>query len=287
MSATSALRRGSRPARRGARRVSSQARRSKRRTLVQRTARAGLCARGGIYLILAVITTDIALTGARGKQASGTGAIDELVHQPAGPAAVLVLAAGLAAYAGWRWLQAASGDTGAEGWADLSQRVGWAAIGCVYAVLCGRAILAVAGRSTSSDRSGSYASRVLAQPGGRELLILVGLAVLAGGTGLIVWALLQRFETYLPDRKMPGWVHATARAVTTYGNLARGAVFGGVGASLVVAGLARRPADAKDFDQVLRTLGHSALGPALLLLASVGFAAFAAASGLEAAYRRL
>src|SRR5690348_15157439 len=110
MATTSAARRRSGRAKSGARQVSSRARQVKRRTLVQRTARAGICARGLVYLVLAGITADIAASGAPGQRASSTGAIDELVRQPAGPVVVSILALGLAAYAAWRGLQTASGD---------------------------------------------------------------------------------------------------------------------------------------------------------------------------------
>ena len=183
MAATSAAGRTSGQAKRGARRASAQARQVKKRTLVQRTARAGLCARGLVYMVLAGITADRALSGARCKQASSTGAIDELAHQPAGPVVVCLLALGLAAYAGWRWLQAVSGDTKSEGWLDLFKRIGWTAIGTAYSALCVRCIAAVIGRSHSGDKSRSYTSRALDLPGGRMILVLVGLGVVAGGIG--------------------------------------------------------------------------------------------------------
>ena len=287
MAATSAARRTSGRAKRGARQASSRARHVAKRTLVQRTARTGICARGLVYLVLATITVDMALTGARGQRASSTGAIVELVRQPAGPVLVSVLALGLAAYAAWRWLQAARGDTRSDGWMDLAKRVGWAAIGVVYSALCARCVAAVFGHSQSGDRSRSYTSRTLELPGGRVILVLVGLGVVAGGIGLIVWAALQKFEVYLPDRKMPSGVDITARVAITFGNVVRGAVFGGIGASLVIAGLVRRPNDARDFDQVLRTLGHHSYGGGLLLIAALGFLAFTVASGLEAVYRRI
>lgn len=287
MAATSVARRRSGSAKSGARRASSRARQVKQRTLVQRTARAGICARGLVYLVLAGITAEIAFSGARGKRASSTGAIDELVHQPAGPVIVAVLAVGLAAYATWRWLQAASGDKESSGWTGVFKRVGWAVVGLVYSALCVRCVVAVFGRSHSSDRSRSYTSRTLELPGGRVILVLVGLGVVAGGIGLMVWAVLQKFETYLPDRKMRAWVDVAARVNITYGNVTRGAVFAGVGASLAIAGLIGRANDARDFDQVLRTLGHHPFGTGMVLLAALGFLAFAVASGLEAAYRRI
>lgn len=92
-------------------------------------ARTGLCARGLIYAVLAVITADIATSGGRGERASSTGAIEELVRQPAGPILVAILAVGLAAYAAWRWLQAASADPDVDGANRLARRAGWAASG--------------------------------------------------------------------------------------------------------------------------------------------------------------
>ncbi|HEV2370361.1 MAG TPA: DUF1206 domain-containing protein [Acidimicrobiales bacterium] len=87
--AATRVRRGTKTAKSGARHASSRARQVRQKTLVQRTARAGLCARGLIYLVLTVITVDIAAFGGTGKRASATGAIDELVRQPAGPFLVI------------------------------------------------------------------------------------------------------------------------------------------------------------------------------------------------------
>jgi hypothetical protein len=255
--------------------------------LVQRTARTGISARGLIYLVLSAITMDIALTGGGGPRDSSTGAIQEMLRQPAGPVLVIVLAGGLAAYAVWRLLQAGSGDADADGAEDWFKRIGWAAIGVLYAGLSGRAVLYVLGGSEKQKGAPTYTSKLISYPGGRILLVLVGLGVVAGGVGLAVWAVLQKFQNYLPDRRVPSWADIAARVTITYGNLARGLVFAAVGASLAIAGLSGKSKDAKDFDQILHSLAHLSYGPLLLVLAALGFLAFACASGLEAAYREL
>src|SRR5581483_10321476 len=111
------------------------------------------------------------------------------------------------------WLQAVSGDPESTGWLDLAKKIGWAAVGIAYSALCLRCVVAMFGRANTADRSRSYTSRVLDLPGGRVILVLVGLGVVAGGVGLMVWAVLQKFETYLPDRKLPAWINAAARVV--------------------------------------------------------------------------
>ncbi|HUZ43271.1 MAG TPA: DUF1206 domain-containing protein [Acidimicrobiales bacterium] len=274
-------------ARSRAKRAQSKARQAKRRPLVQRTARISLGARALIYLVLAFITADIAATGGSGKQASSSGAIQEMVRQPAGPALVIVLALGLVAYAAWRFLQAAAGDAEAKPGEDLAKRVGWLSIGVLYLGLCGRSVLLLFGRHQKANGTASVSARLLGVTGGRELLVLVGLGVAVGGLGLVGWAVGQKFETYLPERKMPGWVDVAARVTGTYGNVIRGGVFAAVGVSLIVSGVVGTSRDAKGVDQVIRTLSHHAYGTWVLALVAAGFLAFSVSSVLEGRYREI
>lgn len=270
-----------------ARRTQSKARRTQRRPLVQRTERISLGARALIYLVLAYITADVAATGARGKQASSSGAIQEMVRQPAGPVLVIVLALGLVAYAAWRLLQAAAGDPDAKPGEDAAKRVGWLCIGVVYLGLSARSVLLLFGRSQKANGTASVSARLLGVAGGRELLVLVGLGVAVGGLALVGWAAAQKFETYLPDRKMPGWADLATRVSATFGNVTRGGVFAAVGVSLIVSGVAGTARDAKGVDQVLRALTRHAYGTWVLALVAAGFLAFSLSSVLEGRYREI
>ncbi len=275
------------PARSKAKQAQSKARRAQDRPLVQRTARVSLGARALIYLVLAFITADIAATGGKGKQASSSGAIQEMVRQPAGPALVIVLAVGLVAYAAWRILQAAAGDADAKPGEDLAKRVGWFSIGVVYLGLCARSVLLLFGRHQQANGTASVSARLLGVTGGRELLVLVGVGVAVGGLALVGWAAAQKFETYLPDRKMPGWVDLAARVTGTFGNVTRGAVFAGVGVSLIVSGVAGTARDAKGVGQVIRALSRHAYGPWILAVVAAGFLAFSLSSVVEGRYREI
>jgi hypothetical protein len=251
-------------------------------------ARAGLSARAVTYLILTYLTADVAVTGGRGgKQDNSTGVLEEMVRQPAGPVLVVLLAAGLLAYAGWRLLQAGAGDGDASGREDLAKRLGWLGIGVVYLGLCGKAVEVMLGRNTKNNSTFSYSHLLTGHAWGGALLVVAGLAVTGGGLGLAVWAILQKFETYLPNAEMPGWVQVLAKVVETYGNTTRGLVFAGVGVTLVVSGWSGAARDAKGVDQALRSLAHHAYGSWVLAMVALGFFCFAATSALEARYREV
>jgi Domain of Unknown Function (DUF1206) len=88
-------------------------------------ARVGLAARGVIYSVLAYLVLDIALHGNSPAQTSGQGALGEVAHQPEGRSLLVAVAVGLAAYAVWRLLQAATGQPGGGHDRNVLKRVGW------------------------------------------------------------------------------------------------------------------------------------------------------------------
>src|ERR1700678_363937 len=77
---------------------------------LRRFARLGLCSRSVIYVLLAYMAADIALTDSSPAQPSGTGALTEIGHQPGGRALLVLLAIGLGGYAAWRSTQALGRD---------------------------------------------------------------------------------------------------------------------------------------------------------------------------------
>ena len=267
-----------------ARRAQRGARRAKSRPLVARLATASLAARGVVYLLLAYIASDIAASGAPGKQADTQGVLEELRRQPAGAELVALLAIGLAAYAAWRFLQAAAGDRDAQAQADAAKRAGWALIGFAYLGLCGQAVSILGGHSHSQGAS-SISKAALGHQGGRWLLAVVGLAVVAGGLGLVVWAALQRFESYIEGDRVPPPLRPVLRVTETFGQVVRGLVFAAVGASFVAAAVADTSRDAKGLDGALRSLQGHWFGPPLLALVASGFLAFAVSSLFETVYR--
>lgn len=272
---------------RGARKTQRRARRARSRPLVARLAVASVAARGVVYGVLAYIAADIAASGARGKQADSKGALEEIARQPAGPALLVLLALGLAAYAAWRFLQAAAGDPEARDEADMGKRGGWVLIGLFYLGLAGEALSLAFGNSGSGSGGARSLSRsLLGLPGGRVVLGALGVGVVVAGLSLAIWAALQRFESYIDAGRGPEGLHPVLRVTETTGQVVRGVVFAGVGVSLLVAAVADTAREAKDIDGALRTVRAGWYGQPALAVIALGLAAFAVSSFLEARFRQ-
>lgn len=274
-------------ARSSARKAESEARKAKASPAVRALARTGIGARALTYLVLAYLTVDLAASGGRSPRADTKGVLEELAHRPAGPVLVLLLAAGFALYAGWRVLQAVAGDASVDGGTEAAKRLGWGAIGAVYLALAAQAVAVVAEGRAGQRSPQSVAGGLLGVPGGRVLLALVGVGVLAGGVILAGWAALQRFEVFMPFERMPLAGEVASRVVGTFGHVVRGLVLAAIGSSFVLAAVAGSAQDAKDLNSALRVMRHHSYGTWVLGLVAAGFLAYAAMSALEAAYREL
>src|SRR5687768_7464163 len=77
-------------------------------TWLEKLARAGLVTRGLLYAVVAVLATQVA-AGHNETRADKQGALQAVVRQPFGRILVLLLAAGFAGYAAWRFVEAAVG----------------------------------------------------------------------------------------------------------------------------------------------------------------------------------
>jgi Domain of Unknown Function (DUF1206) len=116
-------------------------------------ARAGLTARGCIYLVMGVLALLLAF-GSQ-KQVDQHGALTRVAAQPFGKILVLALAIGFAAYALWRFSEAAFGVTG-EG-RKAGPRLQSLFSGIAYAILTFTAVsvLRGSGKSQSALRKGN------------------------------------------------------------------------------------------------------------------------------------
>jgi hypothetical protein len=269
---------------RGDAKAEAAARRARRSKTGRVLSAAGLTARAIAYLVLGGIALDI-LLGARTKQASSTGAFEEVAHQPAGPVLLSILALGLAAYALWRFLQAAAGDSRG----GVVQRIGRTVLGVGYMALAWEAFhLAVSGVASNSSVSNTepLARRVLEFPAGQFLLAFIGTAIAGGGIGLLVWAGSQGFSRYLHLRSRPKVVEVGGRAVETFGQGTRGALITAIGVSLFVAAVQNRPRDSKGLDAALLSLAGRPGTSWIVGAIAGGLLAFGLASVVEAIYRQ-
>lgn len=251
-------------------------------------ARAGLAARGVLYVVVGVLALQIAF-GKKGEQADKQGALAALARQPFGKVLLVAVAVGFAGYAVWRLVSAfldTEGDgSDAGGWA---KRAGDLGRGLLYGGFFVAAVRLLTG-SSGDDRTkeADLTAKVLEAPAGRVAVALVGLAVIGAGLYNGYRALSRKYRKKLET----GSISATARrwltGIATAGLAARMVVFCLIGAFLVKAAVRYDPNQAVGVDGALKRLADRPYGPWLLGLVAVGLFLFGIYSFVEARYRRV
>ena len=147
-------------------------------------ARLGFVARGVIYALIGVFALDLAF-GHRQRNASQTGALQYVAHQPFGEWLLIVIAVGLAAYASWRLMQALLGH-GPEGGGENSasyrlQALVSAVIYAAFTLLAIRILTSPNHQAGQKPKTHTAASDVLSLPGGQLMLGIAGVVLIAVG----------------------------------------------------------------------------------------------------------
>jgi hypothetical protein len=251
-------------------------------------ARAGFAARGVMYAIIGVIALLVAF-GQSGTQANQTGAVRLIGRNPAGQAVLWLLAVGLAGLALWRLTEVVSGTGGATG-RKAGHRLAAVGRAVIYGFLAYGVLkyaLGIGAPASSNKQAVDLTSTLMSHPGGKVVIVVIGLALIAGGIFLAYRAWQRKF---LEDLRTGEMTHRQRRVVEVLGlagGIARGVVFGTVGVFFVVAGVQSQPGQAKGLDSALRALARTPAGPWLLVLIGAGLVMFGAYSCGEARWRRL
>jgi hypothetical protein len=252
--------------------------------------RAGFVARATTYGLIGALALAIALgAGTMGAAPNQQGALSLIARGALGRGALVVVCAGLLAYALWKLTQAVRGR-GPEGGggSDLMDRVANLGGGVVYLAFFAIAIRVLAGDSGNSSAEPNHATAgILGWPGG-------GVIVGVGGGVLILISLYQLYDAvrgeFAHDSKTQRMSPPERRLFMWLGHVgltARALVFALVGYFLVRAAIDFNPNKAVGVDGALARLHRQPLGPWILGLVAAGLITFAAFSLLEARYRRL
>jgi hypothetical protein len=274
-------------------RIETQAR-SAGRTTTHSTAfevltRTGFVARGVIYAIIGGLAIQVATHTTPKTPTNQKGALETIDKQPLGHWLLIVVAAGLGAYAIWRFVQAYAGR-GPEGGGDESTfgRISAAASGCAYLAMCALAVSILVGSSSQSSSSPhKSAAGVLGWPGGQWIVgiagaIFVGVALYQGYKGVS--------RKFLEDDKSEEMGPLVKRWITisgVIGHLARMVAFGLIGVFVIRAAVDYAPNKAVGLDGALEKLARQTYGTFLLAVVAAGLIAFGIFSIAEARYRRI
>ena len=271
-------------------RSTGRARRAARRTAkspgMAWLARAGLVARGVIYVLVGIIAVQIAIDGSR-QQADRTGAVRLVSRTAFGSAILWLLVIGFAGMTLWRLSEAAWGGPEADG-RKPAKRLANLARGVFYAVVTYGILkyaLGVGQPSSSDNQSQDLTAAALKHHGGQLVVALAGIVVVIGGLYVIYRAYERKFLKHL----RMGSASARTRTIVTRlgqaGGIARGLVFATIGVFLVIAAKNASPQQAKGIDSALRELAHTPLGPWVLVVVAIGLVMFGVYSWCEARWR--
>jgi hypothetical protein len=249
--------------------------------------RSGLVARGVLYLLIGWLAVQIGL-GDGGHEADKQGALQTVADKPGGTAMLWLLAAGFAGLALWRFAEAAFGQPVADG-RKATKRLASFGRGLFYSAGCVTVLNFVLGQggSSSNEQSKTYTARAMEHPGGRWLVLAVGIGFLAWGIGSVAGAVRRKFLERLNTGRMGPNTRRVVKTLGVVGRASRGIVFGGVGVFLAYAAITFDPGKAKGLDGTLRQFAGTPAGPWLLVVVAAGLLVFGAYSFCEARWRKV
>lgn len=254
------------------------------RVFVRWIARIGYGARGLVYLAVGALAMNAALEFEEARDVHG--AMRAIGSHAGGTTVLIGIAAGLIAYSAWRLVQSTL-DVDNHGWSfrGAGVRAGLLVSSLMHASLAW-ACFQIALRLTSGGGKPvqSAVARTLEWPFGRALVIAGGVAVAAAGIAHIHKGVTGGFRRWFDaSPALMRWIDPVSR----FGLTARGLLFIGIAAFVIVAALTLDAADARGIEGVMLWVQQRAYGRVLLGVLGLGVLAFGAYSIIEAFVRRV
>jgi hypothetical protein len=247
--------------------------------------RVGLAGRTVFYAILTALAIRIALLGRAGRhEADANGALGLVSRPLLGQAAIAAVALGFFMFGIDRLIGAWRDHT-----VSTARRWMTAIEGVFYLVLSyvPAAFLAGNHRVGSQKQQQKTTSELLNVPGGRWLVGLLGIIVLAVCTVQIYGATRHQFRDGLDLRKAPRVIRRFVDQAGAIGITARALVFLPIGVFLIIAAIQASPGHSEGTDGELLILSHYSWGVAVLAAVAAGLAVFVVFSAIETRYRRV
>lgn len=243
--------------------------------------RAGYASRGGIY---AMVGASAALTTFDPSHKPGgfTESLKFLQHGWAGGAVLVLLAAGMACFAGWL-TAAAIYRRDHPGHAHIVLVAGMLGDAAVYVAFMGSVLGMVFGAHGGGDSElQSWIAWTNANRFGAVLVGLVGVVVAACGLWLIGWGGVGDIEGPL---ELPPIEKQLMLPIGRYGTAGRGAAIALIGAYLVVSAINGDPRQAHELGGVLKEMRQLSFGAAITGAFALAFIGSAILDFAVAAFR--
>lgn len=238
-------------------------------------ARAGLAAKGLLYVLLAVVVLQLAFPGGGGEQADSEGALRSISGTTGGTALLAALAVGFALYAGWQWWCAVKGD-------DTASRLGAAGRGLLWTAVSFNAAQITFGGGGGGQDEQSITATVLNAPFGTWVVAAAGVVIIVVAVSLLRHV---KDHSYLDDlRPMPARTRRAVSVAATLGISAKTLVYALAGAFLIRAAVRHDPENGVGLDGALSQVAQEPYGAYVLTTAALGMAMYAVWCGLRARY---
>ena len=267
-------------------RASTTARRASDSPAARALARAGLTARGVLYILIGWVAILVAFGQTSGNQANQQGALQLLAKQPFGLFLLWLLGIGFAGYALWRLSEAAFGVTGERNGAG--PRLKSLVRGLIYAGFAYLTFKIIAGTAgNEAKKQQDLTATVMHHSGGQVLVGIVGTVIVIAGAALVIEGLRRKFLKYLQTSQMSARTRRIVERLGMIGITARGVVFALAGILVIEAAVTYKPAKAGGIDKALLTLRNQPFGEVLLILAALGLIIFGIYGLCEARWRKV
>jgi hypothetical protein len=267
-------------------RASGTARRASESPAARALARAGLAARGVLYILIGWVAILVASGQTSSNQANQQGALQLLARQPYGLAWLWLLGIGFAGYALWRLSEAAFRVTG-EG-NGAGPRLKSLVRGLVYAGFAYLTFQIIAGTAgNQSKKQQDLTAQIMHHTGGQLLVGIVGAVIVIIGVALVLEGLRRKFLKRLQTSQMSPQTRRIVERLGVVGTAARGVVFALAGVLVIEAAVTYKPAKAGGIDKALLTLRNQPFGQILLILAALGLIIFGIYGLCEARWRKV
>lgn len=249
---------------------------------VEWPARAGFVLYGVVYLMVAWLTSQLAI-GDHPEDVSGQGALQQVAEQPVGGTILWLIGAGFAALVVWDICRLLGRDQ------PISRRLGAAGRAALFAALGFKAVqvtVGEGGRGGGRDEAEGWTARLLGLPGGTWLVAAVGLGVASFGVWSVIKGFTGRWRGEIELDGRTGFSGAALTWLSRLGYVTRGVAYSVIGGLLGWAAWTHDPDKSAGLDQALSRLRGESYGSLLLGLIAVGFACWGAFQLAKARYLR-
>jgi hypothetical protein len=245
-------------------------------------ARLGYASRGAIYLMVGV-SAGLTTVDPRHKPGGFTESLKFLQHGWLGDVVLVLLASGMACFAGWLTAEAIS-RRDHPGRAHAVLVVGVMGDAAVYIGFMGAVLGMVFGaRTGGDDQLQGWIAWLIGNGAGAFLVAAAGLAVCVCGGWLIGWGMLGDIEGPL---ELPPLEKRLMLPIGRYGTAGRGAAITLVGVYLIVSAIHGNPRDAHELGGALKEMRSLPGGGVITAAFALAFAGSAILDFVVASFRR-